>query len=580
MKIFNGNITQLNTGTLEGKLFNSFNCDLVYDKGKISISQQTILTTDTITNMTTPVAFKYFDTKWFALAGRILVNDGTPQGVFSADGSSGVPTSTISSDYSDMELFGDVLLVTTTDKLYSKATDSGNGTGAYTSRRTFAAGTSPAHMLCVYNNRAYWVDTRGQIFSMSLAFATSTTTATDFTFNLHLFGNDDVLWMRPHATGIYIGTLNPDGGESYVYDWNGETADVYRNRYKIPTQAVLGGYVDENNTLWVVDYAGRLLQFTGSGFTEKGRFPVKRNVLYKSASVILNDRWLHPNGMTAIDGRISILINNRLNSTTAVSYLPNIHSGIWEFDGVSLYHKFALSNTTPAGTIIDYGQMNISRAGALANVNDKFATTDATKGNFLAGAAFYKSSSTSSNIGYGIWTDNYFDNIQKAGFFSTQQIRAEHFTNMFNSITTLYNPTSGMSFVVKYRTNRESFKDFNATWASGTTLTTTESTLSAGDEITILQGRGSGRIAHASNIAGLGTYTITLDETISGIAVGSTCVARRENWKKLNTITNTNTKFQVDPISKPDTLIELKVAMLGTGEVTVDEMVLDNVKNQ
>jgi hypothetical protein len=117
------------------------------------------------------------------------------------------------------------------------------------------------------------------------------------------------------------------------------------------------------------------------------------------------------------------------------------------------------------------------------------------------------------------------------------------------------------------------------TWTGTNTFTTTQVGLSVGDEITIIQGTGSGRIAHISDISfSTPNFTVTLDEEITG--VNGTARARKENWKKLGTITSTERKFSEEMIGQPDTLVEIKVAMLGIGELTIDELVLDNAKQQ
>jgi hypothetical protein len=579
-KIFNGNITQLNQGDLQGKLYNTFNCDLTYEKGKMCISPRTILTTDSVQDALSswqgsPVGFKYFDTKWFTVVtGGVMLNDGTPQGKFAFDTGSGRPTTTCNSGYSDLEVFGSVLLVTTTDKLFSKVTVGGTGTGGYTERRTFATpSATPSHMLCVRNDRAYWVDSRGQIFSMDTAFTTVTTTGQTYTFKVP--DNHDVIFMRPHSAGIYIGTLDPNGGSGYVYDWNGVTANTWQNRYKVNAQGALAGELDDNGILHVMNSDGVLLKFTGGGFIEAGKLPVKRDLLYKATSVIINDRFIHPNGMDFIDGNLSLLINNRLNSTSEVKYRENIHSGIWEFDGVSLYHKYSPSYTTST-TITDYGQTTLESVGGLSNCSDIFETLDNKKGNFLAGAKYYINATGSS---FGIWTDNYYDTLEKAGFFQTVQIRASEVKEMWQKVTTLYIPTQGFRFVVKYRTEREPHVDMNITWTGTNTFTTTQVGLSVGDEITIIQGTGSGRIAHISNVSfSTPNFTVTLDEEITGVT--GTARARKENWKKIGTITSTESKFSEEGIGQPDTLVEIKVAMLGIGELTIDELVLDNAKQQ
>lgn len=576
MKIFNGDITQLNLGDLQGKLYNTFNCDLTFNKGKMLIAPRTIITTDTITNLGTPVGFKYFDTKWFTVAGtRVFRNDGTPRGVFEFDNVTNSPTN-CSFSFSDIEVFNDNLVVTSNDRLLSKVTNGGNGTGVYTVRRTFGTSTAtPAHMMAVYNQRLYFVDIRGQIFSYDTSWSGAVTTGTTHTFLVP--NGQDIIWMRPHRTGLYIGTLDPNGGNSYVYDWDGVSINKWSARYEVSAQGILSGFVDSNGTLYIMTSDAELMQFTGAGFVPVGRLPIKRNLLYKATSILINDRFIHPNGMTAIDGRLSMLINNRENRTTTTAYQENIHSGIWEYDGKSLYHKQALSYY--ASSITDYGQITLDTVGGLANCSDIFETADNKKGNFLAGASYYSTSSTSTGIGYGIWTDDYFDELQKSGFFTTVQIRPENFEEMWQQITLLYTPLENFKYVVKYRTEREEHVDFDLTWTSTNTFTTTQTGISVGDEITIIQGKGSGRIAHVSEISfSTPNFTVTLDETITGVT--GTARGRKENWTKCGEITNTVTKFSTEPIGQPDTLVEIKVAMLATGEVSIDEMILDSKKHQ
>ena len=278
------------------------------------------------------------------------------------------------------------------------------------------------------------------------------------------------------------------------------------------------------------------------------------------------------------------MINNRENNTTTVEYLENIHSGIWEYDGTSLYHKFSLSYRTrpdAGGSITDYGQITLNRVGGLAETPDLFGTSEVLKGNFLAGAIAYGTSSISTGLKYGIWTDNYYDDVEKSGFFSTVQIRASEIKEMWKKITALYDATTGFNFVVKYRVEKPAYTDFDITFTSTNTFTTSQTGLAKGDEITIIQGKGSGRVAHISGrpVNNAGTYTVTLDETITGVTNGDTARARQENWIKLKAITKVNQKYEERLISDPDTLIELKVAMLCTGENTIDELILDNSKN-
>lgn len=571
MKIFNGNISQLNIGKRQGKLYESFGCDLTESFGQMSIAPRTKLTTDNVTNMTTPVGFKYFDDRWFTAAGRVFFNT-VPTAEMIEDSSSGVPTD-CGEDYADIEIFEDVLVVASNTVLKYKVAN-GSGTGAWTLIRTFSGGGSQNHPICSYNKRLYWLDVGSpdRIYSCDNSYAVSTSS----TYTMSLPKEYKVLWMRAYSNGIYIGTIHKNGGEALVFEWDGVTVNEWRRAYKVYAQGALAGYV-ENDVIYTMNSNAELLQFNGGGFAIVGQLPLQRDLYYKATNITTNDRFIHPNGLNAINGRISALLNTRLNNVDEVSYAENAHSGIWEYEPSvkSFYHKYALS--LYEGTVTDYGQIAVARVGGLANVPDIFNTPRANKGNFLAGGKYYSNATTER---YGVWTDDYYDSLEKVGWFATVQIPARNFVEMYNKITTLFTPTTGFNFVVKYRTVREEHEDFSITWTSSNTFTTTQAGLTEGDEITIIQGTGGGRVAHISSVSfSSPNYTVTLDETLTGVT--GTAKARKQNWKKIEpSISSTLQKYAERLISKPDTWIEIKVAMLGTGAVTIDEMILDNTKNK
>ncbi len=573
IKILKNDIKQLNIGEVQGTLYNSFNLNLSLNIGKIGTSPSSILTTDTIGNMTTPVAFIYFDSKWFSVGGRVYVNDGTAIGTFAADASTGAQTN-LDSAYADMEVFGTVLMVATTSGLYSKASASGLGTGAYTLRRTCdTTAPSPAHMMTVFSNRLYWIDGPYQIFSMDTSFSTDAV-STGNTYTFLCPTGYKPLWIRSYSKGLYIGCIN-ENGDGVVIEWNGITANTITATYRVYAEAALAGYVF-SGTLYVVNSHAELLEFSGSGFKVVGKIPTKDDLLYKATQGVQQDRFIHPNGLTSLKGKICMLINSRQNSTSSVMHNENIHSGIWEYDGTSLYHKTALSyrtDPTSSQAVQDYGQLNLNGVGALVEIPDIFATTDATKGRFFAGASYFTDATT---VGYGIWTDNYYDNVIKAGFFETVQIRAQRAQEMWQKIVLLYNSVADMNVVLKYRTTKVDSTEFTITWTGLTTFTTTQTGLSVGDEITITQGKGSGRVAHILSITGTSTFTVTLDEKIILVTLSGTAMARRSNWIKIAPADVTKSFIDI-AFNKASSWIQFKVTTQGTGEnLLIEEMVLDN----
>ena len=574
MKLFNNDIKQLNIGDTQGVLYNTFNCDLTYNKGKLSVAPRTRITTNTITNMGTPAAFTYFNGYYYSVMGTRLFKASNPQDDFvEVTAGGGSPyTAPIDCDsrYSDLTVFNGNLIISTQSRIYKM------NTSEQFDLVDSLLSNAIVRPVCVYHNRLYWNRLPNTIVSCDTAWAISDTSAASY--NITLRNNLAITFLRPFTTGIYIGTITTDGTEGFVIDWNAETKNTPRFEYNIYAQGALAAYND-NRIFYTMNSNAELLKFNGSGFTITSRLPIRRNALYNAnaSGSSGNDRFIHMNGMTLIDGNISMLINATNNDGNATQD-ENIHSGIWEYvEGGTLYHKYSFSYNTIGGTQTDSGQIRIKTAGALYNTPDLIGFSDVQKGNFLAGCAFYSDATT---VGYGVFTDNYYDTEQKAGFFSTVQIRTQNLEDVWQKINTLYTPSDAMQFVWKYRTRRTEPVDFTITWTSTTTFTTTQSGIVEGDEITILQGKGGGRIAHVTGTPTFSSpnYTVTLDEAITGVS--GTAKARLQKWKKIGIINNINRFYQEVGIGQPSTLIELKCAMLVTGEATIDEIILENKLNK
>jgi len=575
-KLFQNNIKQLNIGDSQGTLFNSFNIDLSYNKGKLSVSPRTRITTNTITDFGTPTGFVYFDGYWWTTSGLYVWKAVTPQSPFVKDASTGgtyLPPTDCDSRYSHLTVFNDQLIVSTQSRIYRKAAN-GAGTGGWDVIDTGLA-AAIVRPVCTYLGRLYWTRTDNTIVSCDEAYTIAVIASGNF--NLDLPNNYKVTFLKTYTAGLYIGTITFDGTQGVVFAWNGSNQKEAQSAYNIYAQGALSCYVD-NTFFYIINSNAELLQFNGGAFTQVSRLPVKRESLYNANATGSsgNNRFIHPDGMCLIDGFLCMLINGRTNSMTQQE---NIASGIWEFlpETNTLYHKYSMSYNTIAGTQTDNGQVILNIVGGLANTSDLLSYSDVQRGNFLAGASFYSDATT---VGYGAFTDNYFDNEQKAGFFSTVQLRTERFEDMFQRITTLYTPTTGMQIVWKYRTVQTDHTDFTITWTSANTFTTTQVGIVAGDEITIIQGKGSGRIAHVLGTPTFSTpnFTVTLDESI--INVTGTAKARVQKWKKIGTINNINQFYDTVGIGQPGTLIELKAAIVATGETTIDEVILENKLNK
>lgn len=144
--------------------------------------------------------------------------------------------------------------------------------------------------------------------------------------------------------------------------------------------------------------------------------------------------------------------------------------------------------------------------------------------------------------------------------------------------------------IVKYRIKDDGLivkiKDSNSgaiTWSDENTFTTTDAqfaNVSKGDEVEIIQGSGSGYLAHVSSISeSTGTYTVNLDESIKNLTAAETGRVIVCRWTKLATITNSTPTnedgYSEIGIGKKSKMIQFKIELRGE-DVQVEELLLDN----
>ncbi len=575
-------INQNNRSKILGDIWSSFNLDLQSSLGLVRVSPRLQLNTGGVTNQGISTAFKDFDQRIFTLAGtRIFKNTGvnlTSQ--FVEDASTGALT-TFNSIYSDMETFNLTLCASATDKLVSKATN-GSGGGSWTSRATFGAGDS-SHKLCYFSktNRLYYVDNYSSIKSIDISWSEATS-APYFLDLSKMYNLGQIQTMESDATDIWIGTVQvvPAGvvnavGHASIFRWDGISAQI-TTEYKVKAKGILALCKDDRNIIHVLDTNGALLAFTGSGFEEIGRLPLVRELLINAQTGTYNS-FIHPNGLYFTrNGTFIVNVNNQVgdNGTTIKENLP---SGIWEFHrDTGFVHKQSFSYT-PIGTttVTDYGQNRISQAGALYEAN-LYSNSASGKPTIIAGANYYTDASTTAS---GIFVDDPLDTTQKYGYFTTAWLQSSAVKDTWQKLSLKYRQLldSGDKIVVKYRTTESSPTEISITWVNTTSFTTTTNLLAyVGYEVEVLQGTGSGKCAHIVTVVNnAGTYTVTLDETFTGVTTG-TAKARIQNWNKFLTISDQTSESLKTTLGKESMRIQFKVCMQFTGEDELHELAIIN----
>lgn len=571
------NWTQSNRSDVLSDLWSSFNLDLQSNLGVIRLGPRLRINTSTSddSDISTPVAFKYFGGKWWTACGTKLFSSASalPNSAFTEDASSGA-VSTYSRDTSDLEIFGGRLWAAADGDLYSNGS---SGTiGSWDNRDTgLTAGLIHVCRTFPKFNRLYYTNgTEVRSINTGLTVASSG----DYYISLQ-FGNlitsmgvsTNFIWIGISSKGNeHVGGIN-----SFVIQWDGISPNPTKY-WPVKAKAVLAVACDpQTDAVYIMDSNGVLSKFNGSGFTEVGRLPYTTHLPYNDDGLEA-DRFIHFNGLKVTkNGTVLANINN-LNNDNDATIEENLPSGVWEWSPDNGFvHRAPFTYTAMGGsTITDFGQNRISRAGALELANYP-STTSGRDGTMLVGATYYYDAS---NTRSAIFVDNSLDTVRKAGYFVTTKIESQKIQDEWKKIFTAHKRflNSTDKYIVKYRLDDPDATSISITWVNTTSFTTsTNISAKVGQEVEILQGPGSGLCAHITAVTGSGPYTATIDETATGVTT-ETAKARIQNWTKIGVCDNQSKDFGKFPINKHSNWVQFKVFMLFTGKNNFSNALITN----
>lgn len=594
--------TQPNNSNVLGDLWASFNLDTSANEGRLRLGDRLILNTgtDDVAELTgVPIRFinNTFSTFTFAGASNVgyaFKNDTTMVGTFAKDVTSGAPA-TIDSSRSDAVISGVNIYVSAkasggnTVSLYKKPPSSGWSEVTTTEDNT---GSVYTNMLCSYAARLYMSNQYSKIVS----FDSSDTPSYSGTYTVSVGSGagdprSSITQLLAADDRIFILTFNIYGGQGHVYEWNGiDTSVSYDHR--LETSGALAGLMFEG-TPYIMDVEGRLLVWNGGTFTEVARLNRENGIplVYSTTFSALNNRFIHPNGMTSVDGKILIQIDNK-NADSASTIEETIPSGVYEFDpknpSKGLIHKHSVSSNKASDIVTNYGQVRVPRVGAIQNMNPTSIASTA-NGQFFVGSGFYSNATTAK---YAIFYNDRNDTLQKSGYLVSSKLEAQGqavgtsvmpaVSNTWNSIYTFFRKflSADDKIVVKYRVTEVAPVEATITWTSTSTFTTTtDISLYADYECEILQGIGAGVSSNISSISyGGGTWTVTLSDIFYG-ATG-TAKARFQFWKKVDTIQNQTETYQKTVMDDVSSWIQFKVRMVFQGKDEIERLVVVNKPNQ
>lgn len=590
-----GKVTQFNNSNILGDLWASFNIDLSENEGAFRIGKRLYINTSTadVTEITGyPVGFAVLGSTKFTVAGASgtgyafsNASNYPSAGTFAKITAANSP-SACDCTYSDLIVSNDNLYVTTA----SNSVHQYNGnTSAWSTFTAGASDSSSAHMLTSYGGRTYMTRAGSSIISWDSV----PTVATSGQYTLTLTNTDSniITFMRAASNRIWIGTVNTLGGKGYIYEWDGSLTQPTKS-YRLESSGALSCVV-MNDVPYVIDTNGALLAWNGGTFKKLTQLNRRRNRLLWNPLSRKNDRFIHPNGMSVINGKIHIFIDGRNNdgSSTAATQEETIPSGVYEYDeNKGLVHKYSVGYTKSGSTIIDYGASRIAGAGGLSEFNQP-NTTSGRNGTLLLGASYYTDASTSASA---IFYDDSLDTGRKAGYFITTKQRprasklgpvlAGTWSKLYISFREFLNANSRI--VIKGRTSeQEPSTHFTVSWPNSTQFNTSAdlSSWAVGDEVEIVAGEAAGYLAHITAMAGPvgGVTTVTVDTTmpVSGL---NTSVARLQKWVKLKEITDQSKTWEQFGVGQmtASNWAQFKVWMVATGQDEIECLFSADSANQ
>lgn len=577
--------SQPNLGDTQGNLWSTYNIDVTKNLGRVRTTRcQNVFNVDDDAQLTSNTAFAFFDwansdTVFAAYNGAVFWGGNEPTDPFVQDALTNTPTAT-SGTRGDMKTFNGKLYVTTATKLKSLTSGAAAWVDVTLPPGTLTTGT---HQLCVYGDRLYIVDQYKKVYSMNTSETVIDTGS--YTLDLSWF-NGHISWIVPGSNRIWIGFTKNDGTRGLVFEWDGQSENIWSKNYVIEAQGSAGCAI-WNDIPYVLDIEGRLLAFNGSNFEEVARLPILQyDVLQSDYATNGSQKICHYNGIRFMNDAIYMNIDGRTTGTLGEQ--ESFPGGVYEYTKENgLVHKYSPSLTEFGGAIKDYGAWYVQSAGAIFDATARVSNTTTYPASIMFGAGI-KNNATSS--WQAIFTDVIEPEIKQSGYFVSTWLETDQVTDVWKALVLKYRKFLGETdkIVVKYRVTKDvPLVEQNATWIDTSSLTVVGaeySALAVGDEMEVIAGLGSGKCVHISAISNAGTtYTITLDDTVPGVAVSNTSHVRFQKWKKLPEINQTNVQFVNLPIPQynKDTQIQIKVVAEWTGgENEIRELIVVNDTDQ
>ena len=548
-----GRTAALNRGEAAGSLFFTHGIDLSSQPGRILNSPnalKVLAQADSATFDNPMGSLLTYNNRWFGMCDAIFRGASNsaddPTATWAVDGTASTPT--IDWDEGDQVVFDGLLLVSGVSGAGDIYAYNGSAWSSWwegTLAQAALSGSGRKAMVVGPTGRLYILDGQNKVYSVDAAGDVDKTGGgtLDFSDTPYKF-----VCMRVSATRMWLGGLDTSTGESVVVEWDMSLNEATANRiYKLPAHGVISIVIWEDLPVLMLS-DGTLRFFDGVAFVEQdgGRLPEPPmgctyygnqpgNTLPTATDFIM-----HPNGSAIIDGLPHFLISARLNVsgivTAGLTPNPAIMGGIYCFDpDIGLYNRFPIERI--GGT---------SGFGACAVVPGALAAARSYKTRFLASCTVELNGSSHAVL----FTDDNARTLAARGRLVLTPLWGAG-RDTWQKVETLATAfkDAGDRILLKYRLRKSAAMPFNTavTWSSTTVFTSTDSNFAnvvANDWVLVVVGNGSGCTAHVLSIEESGgTYTVTLDEAVTGVSNTNTGRVIVDNWRRLVTLSAQNKDY-------------------------------------
>jgi hypothetical protein len=524
-------------------------------------------------------------TRWWAMSNTGVYQTSSVGGDFDTDDSGTLPTFTENNAKGDMTNFNGKVYLAVGDTLYQRT-----GT-AWTVVST--ALQNGKKILRVYTDRLY-IASDTEVDSVNTSNTVAGTGTNYLDISIAQNENLRISCMREVSDGLWIGTSNYEGGRAKMMFWDGETGNTLETIKTLESGSAMAMTI-KDDVPYVLDNRGVLMKFNGSYFEEVARFDFDFIQLYNFDTTSSLNRWIHPNGMQTVDDEILMLVNTRPEDTNDI--FPERHpAGIYAYHpDFGIYHKYSLTSHKDEAGYTDLGYLEIAEAGAIFPLFDDEENNSRTEQSDFFVSYTYKDTNSTNISAIAKEDKRGLDRTStvKAGSVTTTWIRAEKVQDTFKKLYTFIKPLASSSdkLIVKYRKERYDNYTSDITWVNTTSFTSTDviwgtvkTSVDNGVEYEVegISGDGAGFCSQIASITeSSGTYTITLDETITG-ATTNTARVRVTRWSKVNT--NFTDSYETEQFKEfnPDVLaskVQFKIYMQGT-DMELDRLVITSSPTQ